>query len=566
VRLALRALVLAAVAALGAREARACEPILPEVRAALDAGHPEQAERIAQAAVEKSPDSAPPRVSLAQVYIEWTQRPDALAKAHAELETVVARWPALVRPHVCLLDLHQVRGETEAFFAALERALRSVPASDTELDASLEFTLRRFLEQEQWELASRECEALERRPGITVPALSNCGLARLNAQDLEGARERFRKARAKDPQDALVAQNLGMLESLTGDLDAAERSFEALAALAPERGDVLLKLAVVVTARDPAGSAPAWRRVVAHTEAHPDSPDADAVASFARQTLDVLARPGGLDTAALLAMARALMQTDAALAVSLLLEADELAPQDPGAAYLLGQAYEAIGLRALAYATVERASTLTPPAQPAIEIPPGAIDFEAGRLATGMGRYASALAHLQRARRANPDFANLEYLFGLAHEGTGALAEARREYAACLERENNADYDDWCRRNLSRLADAPAAPAPHTESFEEALEQARAHEASAQGKRFEGATLPQLAPQIASALAACLAPAYAGALTLLVRVGADGSVAETLQPESGPAPACFAARLRGVRLDPPPQPDWWLVYEIDVRP
>jgi tetratricopeptide (TPR) repeat protein len=573
-------LVVIALAATCARGAVACDPIQDDVRAALDARHYEEAERAALAAIARSPDSAPPQISLAQVYLEWSrltavgQPQDALdpvrsAQAVEVLEAVLARWPGLVRPHVCLLDLHQLRGDYAAFFAALERALESFPSSNVEIVESLEFTLRRFLENEQYELANRECALLEPREAITVPVLSNCALAHLHAEDLDAALAGFGKARARDPKDGLVAHNLAMLESLTGDLAAAERTLTELAAVEPERGEVLLRVAVVATARDPAGSVPAWRRVVAHAHAHPDSRDSETASGFARQTLAALATSTGLDASSLVTMARALVQTEAPLSIALLRRASALSPDDPSPYYVMGQAFEIIGLTSLAFDALARAAAFPRPAQPALDIPAGAIDFEAGRVATALGRYADAVAHLERARRANTEFPNLQYLFGHAYEGMGEAAAARAEYAACLERQNNAEYVDWCRKNAVRLAGAPAVRAPATESFETALAKARANEANRAGQRFATSSTKVLGPRLGAAVAACvprLAEAESWQETLLLRIDADGAVAETLQPASARAPACFAAQLRDARVDVPPAADWWLVYEISVQP
>jgi len=568
-----------AAAALSARSAVACQPVLPDVRAALDARQFEKAELTARRAISAHPDDATPQISLAQVYIEWAERPDpsgahavALDPARASqarelLEKVVARWPGLVHPHVCLIDIHQTRGDMPAFFAALERALSSFPSANVEIVESLEFTVRRFLEDKRIDLANRACEALAPREGATVAMLSNCALARLDAQDLDGALAGFRKARAKDPKDALVAHNLAMVESLSGDLAAAERTLTEQSALEPDRGDVLVRLAVVVTARDPAGSAAAWKRVAAHAQARPNAPESAGALAYANQTLAALSTPDGIGASALVAMARALMEGDAALSVALLRKASALAPGDPSSLYFLGQAFEILGLSRNAYEALRRAAATPVPATAAVEIAPGNIDFETGRVAAGLGRHADALAHLQHARSVRSDFPNLEYLLGLVYEGLGDAGTARREYLACLERPNNAaEYVGWCRKNAARLASAPAAPAPATESFEVALAKARSNESSAAGKGYFAPSTGSLAPRIADAMVACVPSESLGQETLVVRIAADGSVAETLQPPDARAPRCFAARLRGARTDPPPAADWWLWYEIKIQP
>src|SRR5262245_35776223 len=137
------------------------------------------------------------------------------------LEETVQRWPATLQPHICLLALYQFRGDTDAFFAALDGTLRQFPEPSPDFPASLESLLRRFLETDSDAAAERMCQAMGARGDATVPFLSNCGLSALRQQDLESALARLRRARTADPKDALVAHNLAMTQILSGDLAAA---------------------------------------------------------------------------------------------------------------------------------------------------------------------------------------------------------------------------------------------------------------------------------------------------------------------------------------------------------
>jgi len=566
-------------ALLSVRVTRACE-VSAEIRSALDARNFPEAERLARAAVAEAPAAAPPRIALAKVYVEWSQKsgkngepsleldPARSAQAVAVLREVVARWPTLLRPHVCLLELHQLRRETDAFFAELDGTLLRFPEPSPEMIGSLEQTLRHFLEIAADPEAERMCGKLVARSDTSVPLLSNCGLTAIRQQDLEGALERFRRARAADANDALVAHNLAIAELLSNDLAAAADSLTVWQALEPDDPQAPLALAVVATARDPAASAPAWRSVVVHVESHPSTPESKALLDFARQSLAALARPGGLSGSSVAAMARALMSSEPAFSATLAEGAAVRAPKDPSFPYLLAQALETNHLDRRALAALERAAALPTSESDAIAIPPGAIDFEAGRLATKVGRYVDATAHLERARDVRDDFPNLQYLLGHAYEGVGDGDAALRAYQECLARPNNQHYADWCRRNSARLESAPAAPAKLAE-FEGALAQARANESTADGKAYTPTSTKALGSRLAAAIDSCVGslPSSTDSVvrTLLVRIAADGSVAEAQVADGGREASCFASRMQGAKAPMPPSADWWLVYDVTIR-
>ncbi len=117
----------------------------------------------------------------------------------------MTRCPTLLRLRVCLLELHQPRQETDAFFTTLDESLRSLLDPNPELMGSLEHALRRFLGSDANGLAERMCGTLVARSDATLPLLSNCGLTLPRLQELDGAIGRFRRALTLDPSDALAA-------------------------------------------------------------------------------------------------------------------------------------------------------------------------------------------------------------------------------------------------------------------------------------------------------------------------------------------------------------------------
>lgn len=553
--------------ALGVSGAVACE-VTDQVKSAAEARDFERAERLAHAVVGVSPDEPDAHLQLAQVYALWakhlgeTRTPpvdvdaNRAAQALRTLDEVIARWPGLPRPRVCALDLELLLRDDDAFTARLERLLEAFPARDPELMGALGVLLHTALTREQEHVAIRACELLAPRDDLTASTLSNCGFAELRHEDFAQAHALYGRAHAIDPSDALVVTNTALVEMILGDLEAAQGTLETLAKLDPDDLSADLNLAVVRTVRTPEQAPAIWKRLRERCSQRSDT-YAKQLLAFSESTIALAEDPGGLDAGDLMGMARDLMSGGGTTASVLLRAGERMAPKDPAFPFVLAQAFDETGYPRLAFDALRRAQANARPAASVLEIPPASIDFETGRVALGLGRAMDAVLYLERARRAERALPNVEYLLGRGYAAIGDRRAAEREYTACLERRHNTpEYQAWCRRNREALSQLtpPAAP---SEAFDSALAKA-------------GAPLTDeyLSPRLVRAVQACVAALAEGGSSsrlLLLRVAADGTVAEVLQLRKDGEPLCFASQLRGARLSAAPGKDRWLRYDIDIR-
>jgi Flp pilus assembly protein TadD len=569
------------ISALGAEAVRACE-LACDVQAAVDARDFAQAERLARAAVSVRPDEPQPHLDLAHVYGLWARHLDETSAPAPGLDAarsaqgleicdaVATRWPELRQGRVCALELQLVRREDDAFIARLEQTLAAFPAPDPELMEPLEPLLLTALEQKRDRVAARTCALLVERADLTVPSLSNCGAVATRREDFARARALFERAIALEPEDDIVLRNLAMIELVDGDLLDAERHLERVAELLPDDRGVFLELAIVRTARQPERGGEIWEAVYRRCADQPAIAPS-GLETYAENAVAASDEHGALGAAYLMEMAQPLLKNHPLLSAQLLGAGERLAPDDPAFPYKRAQALEGARFPRQAFAALRRAAALPPPKSSALNIPPGGVDYEAGRVALNVDRHMDAIHYLERARRARPELRNVEFLLGRAYVEAGNLAAAQREYTLCLTREHNTDeYQTWCRKNRAALAPPPASPQRASESMVTALAKARASVATPAGRAYEKTVGAEVTPRLQWAVRACVSELAAGGRTrpraLLVRVAADGTIQELMQHERLDAePQCFARHLRGLKVAAPPEPDWWLEFTIDFK-
>jgi len=582
-------------------DAHACVEKPDEIRRAIEAEDFASAERRAREDVAASPDLPAARMVLADVYVAWAEHlssgetgapeldPEKSALARDVLEEIIARWPELRKPPRCLLELTLLRGEYDAFASQLDRILSRSQPPDPELMESLQTVLHFLVAHGPHALAQHVCERVVSRPDLTVPALSNCGYSAVKSEALPLARERFATALSRAPDDAVVAYNLSSAQIWLGELEEAERTLLRLSKLQPDNLDVALRSAVVCTARDLEPCIPRWQTLLEredtrHLQIHPED-----AKELTRRVLGAL-RGAGLDASDQVELARSFMHSDPTLAVALLLGAAQHHPLDPSYPYLLGQAFENLELPHRAFEHLRRASEHHDHPEAVLEISRFAIELELGRVALRVRRYADAALHLERARSENPELPNLAYMLGRSYHGLGARALADDAYARCLVSQNDAKYHEWCARNRASLAELPAELDPPSDSVELVLPRARQNEESPQGRAYLAPANTALLPRLREAIRLCVPetmPEGTEHRQLLLRIDAIGRVREVLQGDgdnlrqldaarspSGTRveaylpwePACFASWLGNLKLPAPPEPDWWLVYDVEIRP
>ena len=398
--------------------------------------------------------------------------------------------------------------------------------------------------------------------------LASCAAA-LGAQlaSSEAAADVREAIAARDPNDTVVLHNTATVAIVRGDLAEAERALAKLVELEPDNLQRVMEHAVVRTARAPDQCASIWTSVRERCARRSDAP-ARTLCRFAENTVRDAGADGHFGALELLAMARALLAPHPLSAAALLGAGERLAPTDPAFPYLRAQALEKSGYSRWASAALVRAAAIPQPASSVLDIPPASIDFEAGRVAAKTDRAMDAVHYLERARSARSGLPNVEYLLGRAYAAVGDRAAAEREYTACLSRAHNtAEYQSSCRRNRRELSRQGVPPAP-SEAFETALAEARVLAASESGAEYALAVARDLGPVFDRAIETCVSRAASDGSEprhLLLRVAADGTVAEVLQQREDGEPRCFATQLHRVHVPVPPSDGAWLEYHISFE-
>ena len=112
-------------------------------------------------------------------------------------------------------------------------------------------------------------------------------------------------------------------------------------------------------------------------------------------------------------------------------------------------------------------------------------------------------------------------------------------------------------------------PASAADSFDSGLEEARANEASAEGRVYAGAYTQQLGPVLQRAMRECFpasVPAAGTSFTVVFSVRENGRPARLMvRPESTSA-ACVLEEIETAQLPAPPRPDWWVFLNMEITP
>jgi hypothetical protein len=105
--------------------------------------------------------------------------------------------------------------------------------------------------------------------------------------------------------------------------------------------------------------------------------------------------------------------------------------------------------------------------------------------------------------------------------------------------------------------------------FDSGLKEARANEASAEGRVYAGAYTQQLGPVLQRAMQECFpasVPAAGTNFTVVFAVRENGTPAQLMvRPESTSA-ACVLRGIETAQLPAPPRPDWWVFLNMAITP
>ena len=107
------------------------------------------------------------------------------------------------------------------------------------------------------------------------------------------------------------------------------------------------------------------------------------------------------------------------------------------------------------------------------------------------------------------------------------------------------------------------------DSFESALEKARANEASPVWHAYAGSFFEQLGPALQRGMQRCF-PASVNAagttFTIVFSVRADGTLTRMMVRPESPGATCVVKEIRAARVPAPPRPDWWAFIDMRVTP
>lgn len=101
------------------------------------------------------------------------------------------------------------------------------------------------LKNKEFDKALQASAALEQRMPDSAIAFNLTGLALLATGDQDGARERFLKALALDPEFSTAALNIARIEVANEDLDAAQKQYEGVLAKQPRHMGAMLGMAAL---------------------------------------------------------------------------------------------------------------------------------------------------------------------------------------------------------------------------------------------------------------------------------------------------------------------------------
>ena len=471
----------------GSTPAIACLDVDAEIRDLTRQQRFVEAEKLAARKLTVTPDALGAHLALAHVYVKWAMRPEVTVdtevlgfapgetgtrtisedqlsafrsvvrldperarKAEEALETTLRRWPEHAPAHRCLLELHRTSGNHSALLSSLRRAaadLRSTGAMA--VDMLIGFGSSYYKQGSYAEAAEVLSALLEEFPG-SAPVLSSLGVVQIEFEELRKAIGLLRRARSLAPDDMLVVRNLASVSMYLGELDEAASALETLYATQPDQTRLLFEHAVVAAASEPSKASAAWRR---YLDRHSVVPDDPSWAAFAAAQLEA---PTNDESA--LAMARSLADAQGSLALALLHGIAKRRPRDPSVPFFMAQTFERERLPKHALAALERAESLLGDDEALAVIPRESLWLEAGRLSVAQKRYAEGIRYLELVEGADPERKHLQYMLGLAHSGAGNDEQAFQYFQRCLETANNAEYAEYCRRNLQSGSAPASAP------------------------------------------------------------------------------------------------------------
>lgn len=294
-------------------------------------------------------------------------------------------------------------GRTAEAVSALEKALRLDPAHEPSR-LELGMLLQRLGE---WDRSIKQFQAILERNPESAAARNWLGVAFQERREFKAAIAEFRHAVELDPALVQAHNSLGTLLAETGELTLAVEAFRTASGLAPRDLEIRMNLGVALRTAGRAGEAAEHFRFVLANVADPGA------TALRRTSLPEVHYQ----------LAQALRQDrDLEGAVAAYEKALNLNPELSEAYYSLGQTLK------------RQAARVRAPAAPRQEVPPAARErFEAARAAVGRGDIGAALADLEQAVTAVPDFAKALDLLGFLQGRQGDLANAQRNLRRAVE-------------------------------------------------------------------------------------------------------------------------------------
>ena len=105
--------------------------------------------------------------------------------------------------------------------------------------------------------------------------------------------------------------------------------------------------------------------------------------------------------------------------------------------------------------------------------------------------------------------------------------------------------------------------------FDSGLKEARANEASAEGRAYVDAYTQQLGPVLQRAMQECFpasVPAAGTHFTVVFGVRENGTPAQLMMRPESTSAACVLKEIETAQLPAPPRPDWWVFLNMEITP
>jgi tetratricopeptide (TPR) repeat protein len=368
-------------------------------------------------------------------------------KTEQAFKEIIAKWKSDKRAYFCLMNYYQQSKRHEDLIAFVPEIIAAFKSEGYGLVNNLLPYPARYAEDEDFGHAIQLYIELLKNFPESAPINSSYGAAKLKSGDLRGGIESFERAYLLDKKDPIILGNLGTSYLYAQDFGKSERYFQELIKADPEMTEPYFTLAILAMSESVKGSKKAWENYFKQNEKYPDDAQWVKLAGQISEAADK-----NMDDESLYRLAITFNQGNASkYAIPLLVSLDKKYPNDIYYLFGLAQAYEYAGLPEEAYGYVHRAAAFAnqPDAKDKTGI--ASFNYEAGRLACVLEKNDECLAFLKITEQHDVNFQNLQYMLGLANDRLGNTKEAIRQYELCVRKDNNKSYLGYCKSNYSRL-------------------------------------------------------------------------------------------------------------------